>query len=258
MSKFSDQVPNHNDVLEFLPLFHTCDSFQARTYIGKKLLRTEDVCEIFKEPITYLFYGRPAFKYTVRDGNTVNLAMYPICFVFDIDLIGAIRRIYPFDTGALYHKILERFIHDKNVVADFELEPSTKRISDVILQFHGSNRNYIESRLRDKLAIDPFNFESVSFEKMHDRYAPDRSDERRVTIEIQAEQELSLTSGALKAIIVPTQMLGSPFLLNFVSTVGCDVRSYDIDVWDPKSSFALVASEAKKYIFSLMKAATMV
>ncbi|CDZ46972.1 hypothetical protein [Neorhizobium galegae] len=254
MSNFSDQVPLSNQRLEFLPLFHTCDAFQGRTYLREQLLKTEDVCEVFNEQITYLFYGRPAFKYSMNEGNYVNLSMYPLCFVFDIDLVGAIKRIFPFDTGALHHKILKRFIHEKNVVADFELSPDQNRISDVIIHFYGSNRSYVDGKLAD-LQIDEFDFESTAFSQMHNRYVPDGSDERRITIEVHGEQQISLDKGALKALIVPAPMLDSQFLRNFSSSNGVELRSYDIDVWDPTVSFALVATAAKKYILETLKAA---
>lgn len=242
-----------NQTLDFLPAFHTCDLFRGRTYLENKLLRTDDVCEVFDEPITYLFYGRPAFKYSVKPELKI-LAYYPICFVFDIDLIGAIRRLFPFDTGALFHKILNKFIHEDNVIAHFEMEPDKQRISDIVMKFCGNNRNYISSTLREE-KIDPFHFESTAFRQMHDPHRSDKSDERRVTIEIQAEREIGLDKGALKAIIVPYQMLGSEILENFLRATNCDVRTYDIDVWDPSSSFPIVAQVAKDYVYNQMKAA---
>jgi hypothetical protein len=252
MSAFSEQVPIFNEVLDFLPAFHTCDLFRGRTYIENKLLQTKDICEVFEEPITYLFYGRPAFKYSVQPGLKL-LAYYPICFVFDIDLIGSIKRLYPFDTGALFHKILNKFIHDDNVVAHFELQPEKQRISDVVMQFYGNNRNYLAPSLKDKLSIDPLHFESGAYKQMHDPFASDKSDERRVTIEIQADQEISLSEGALQAVIVPSQLLDSDVFSRFLKAVKCDVRSYEIDVWDPSSSFPIVAQVAKQYVHSRLK-----
>lgn len=247
MSKFSSQVSRSNNTYEFLPLFHTCEAFQARSYIEDRCLTTTDICEVFEEPITYLFYGRPAYKYAMKDGSTTNLASYPICFVFDIDLLPEIKRIYPFDTGALHHKFLNNFIHDNNVVAHFELEPERNRIADVVLHFHGTNENYLAGKLKPR-EHDPFHFESISYAKMHENYVPDRSDERRITMEVHAPQSLQLKKGALKAVILPTPMLGSQFFKAFIEESEVDVRSYDIDMWDPIYSFATVATTARKYI----------
>lgn len=232
---------------EFLPLFHTCEAFQARTYIKERALHTTDVCEVFDEPITYLFYGRPAFKYATKAGLTSNLASYPICFIFDIDLLPEIKRVFPFDTGALHHKILSNFIHDNNVVAHFEVEPERNRIADIVLHFHGSNDNYLAGKVSGK-QHDPFHFESIAYEKMHENYVPDRSDERRVTIEVHAPQNLKLQDSALRGIILPTPLLGSDFLKEFVADAEVDVRSYDIDIWDPIYGFAAIAKIARGYI----------
>lgn len=247
MTNFSEQVPRSNKAYEFLPLFHTCEAFQARTYIRDRELKTTDICEVFKEPITYLFYGRPAYKYALKGGMTKNISVYPVCFIFDIDLLPEIQRIYPFDTGALHHKILSNFIHGDNTVAHFELEPERNRIADVVLHFHGTNANYLAGTLEEK-AHDPFNFESVSYAEMHKTYVPDASDERRITIEVHAPERLKLKDGALRAMIVPMPLLGSEFLADFVRDTDVDVRSYDVDLWDPIYGFSSVARVAKDYI----------
>ncbi len=251
MPNFSEQVPRTNEAYEFLPLFHTCEAFQARTYIRDRELKTTDICEVFDEPITYLFYGRPAYKYATKGGATKNLASYPICFIFDVDLLPEIKRIYPFDTGALHHKILSNFIHNNNVVADFEIEPERNRIADIVLHFHGSNENYLSGTVEPR-EYDPFAFESVAYAEMHHAYVPDRSDERRVTIEVHASETLKLRDGALRAIIVPEAMLGSKLLEEFSSDVDVDIRTYEVDMWDPIYGFAMIARVAKAYISEMV------
>lgn len=247
MPNFSDQVPRSNEAYEFLPLFHTCEAFQARTYIKDRELKTTDVCEVFDETITYLFYGRPAYKYATKSGATKNLASYPICFIFNVDLLPEIKRIYPFDTGALHHKILSNFIHDDNTVAHFELEPERNRIADIVLHFHGSNENYLSGMLEPK-THDPFDFESVAYTEMHKSFVPDTSDERRITIEVHAPEKLRLKEGSLKAVILPTPMLGSKVLEGFVADTNVDLRTYDVDLWDPIYGFAAIARVARTYI----------
>ncbi|WHA40173.1 hypothetical protein [Agrobacterium larrymoorei] len=247
MTNFSDQIPRSNEAYEFLPLFHTCEAFQARTYIKNRELKTTDVCEVFEEPITYLFYGRPAYKYAVKGGGHTNLANYPVCFIFDVDLLPEIKRIYPFDTGALHHKMLSNFIHSDNTVAHFELEPERNRIADIVLHFHGSNQNYLSGTV-DPKTYDPLDFESIAYTEMHKSYVPDKSDERRITIEVHAPEMLRLKDGSLKAMIIPTPMLGSKLLNDFVDDTEVDVRTYDIDIWDPIYGFAGIARVARSYI----------
>ncbi|MDH0113374.1 hypothetical protein N7379_02700 [Rhizobium pusense] len=247
MPKFSEQVPRSNEAYEFLPLFHTCEAFQARTYIEDKELKTTDICEVFEEPITYLFYGRPAYKYATKGGATKNLATYPICFIFDVDLLPEIKRIYPFDTGALHHKILSNFIHNDNVVADFVMEPERNRIADIVLHFHGSNENYLSGTVEPK-THDPFAFESIAYSEMHKAYVPDTSDERRITIEVHAPEVLKLKEGALRGMIIPLPLLGSELLNDFKNDENIDILTYDVELWDPIYGFAEISRKARNYI----------
>lgn len=247
MTNFSDQVPKTNQEYEFLPLFHTCDAFQARLYFKNRLIEANDVCEVFNEKITYLFYGRPAFKFAISDGGTRSLAPYPICFIFDINLLDSIKRIFPFDTGALHHKLMKNFVHNDNVVAHFNLGPSIDRIGDVVLHFYGGNQEYMDYTLRDT-KLDPFDFESVAFKELHNDVERTYVDERRVTIEVQAGESLKLKGGALRAIIVPMAALDSVHLQSFINDTNVDVKTYDIDLWDPKYSFSEVAKVARTYI----------
>ncbi|MFB8342450.1 hypothetical protein ACWGNA_13390 [Brucella cytisi] len=247
MSIFSEQVDRANTLFSYLPLFHTCDGFDARKHFQMRELQTEDICEVFDEKITYLFYGRPAFKYEVTDQSTKQLQLYPVCFVFDLYFIKDIKRIYPFDSGAMHHKLLSDFVGSKMTLADFELEPDRKRIADVVLRFYETNSAYLESKFKGR-PIDPLNFESVAYQQMNDAYLANTADERRVTIEVQAGQTVPFSGGALKAVIAPTQYLSSPLFQSFVSELKIDVRTYEINVWNPRMSFGLLADLSKQYL----------
>lgn len=146
MSTFSDQVPRANETFKFLPLFHTCDGFFARKHLRAEELVTEDVCEVFNEQVTYLFYGRAAYKYALTDLATTQLSLYPVCFIFDLELIEDIKRIYPFDSGAMHHAFLKGFMDDKMTLADFESEPDTRRIADIVLKFFDNNSDYLKAK----------------------------------------------------------------------------------------------------------------
>ena len=248
-SRFSTQVPISNQAIELLPAYHTCDGFDARSHVERGEILTTDTCEVFGRNITYLFYGRPAFKYALDDGATTNLALYPVCFVMNLEKMEALSRIFPFDTGALFHKRLSRYIHKKHTVLDFEIEPKTSRINDIVFHFFGSIKNYINpsAPARDYAAED---FESVSYSKMIDSHVRTEADERRVTIEIHAPESVKLTSGVLQAIILPTQLRGSKLYSDFIDANQIKAQCYDIEVWNPALSFGLVSAAAKRFMLS--------
>lgn len=211
------------------------------------VLETNDCCEVFNEQITYLFYGRAAYKYALTDESTKQLNLYPVCFVFDLELLPDIKRIYPFDSGAMHHGLLKKFMDDKTVLADFEIEPEGRRIADIVLKFFNTNGAYLEGKINDR-PIDPLDYESKAFVEMTNAHVGTLADERRVTIEVQAGQTVPFSKGLLKGMIVPMQYMDSPFFRDFIAKQGVDIRSYSIDVWNPKQSFGVLAGAAKQLL----------
>lgn len=247
MSRFSEQVPKSNVEFELLPLFHTCDGYDAGEHIKNSAIKTSDVCEVFKEKLTYLFYGRPAYKYSLPEGSTENLEFYACSFVFRAEKIEDVKRIFPFDTGALHHGFLKNFINPKADVAKFEVEPDVRRIADIVLRFHGGNENYLKRNTKSG-QFDPLDFESLAFERMHNAQSWDKTDERRVTIEVQAGDVVDLTGSTLEALILPRGMVSSQHVQRIVEATGADVIGYDIETWDPRYSFNEVMRVARQYL----------
>jgi hypothetical protein len=249
-SRFSEQVPISNQAIDLLPVYHTCDGFDARSHIERREIKTTDVCEVFNEKITYFFYGRPAFKFAVGDESTTDLSLYPVCFVMNLEKIGPLKRLFPFDSGAMFHKRFKRYFHHKNTVLDFELEPQTSRIKDMVFHFFGDTKNYIHPTRADRsFAVE--NFESVSYSKMIESHVRAEADERRVTIELQADADVALTKQSLQAIILPTPLRDSKLYRDFIDANDIRAQCYDIEVWNPALSFGLVAAAAKRFTLSM-------
>jgi len=249
-SRFSTQVPLSNQATNLLPAYHTCDGFDARAHVERGEIQTNDACEVFGAKITYFFYGRPAFKYAVDEEATTDLSLYPVCFVMKLENMEPLKRTFPFDTGALFHKRLKRYFHRKNTVLDFELEPNTSRINDVVFHFFGDNKKYIHpSRSDREYAAE--DFESVSYSKMLETHVRTEADERRVTIELQAGPTVPLTRSSLQAIILPTQLRGAKLYSDFIDANGIKAQCYDIEVWNPALSFGLVSAAAKRFMLAM-------
>lgn len=244
-NQFSSQVPRSNEAFELLPLFHTCDGLDARNHILNSSINTSDTCEVFKENITYLFYGRPAFKYDTKNSLSRDISLYPTAFVMNAENIGGIKRIYPFDSGAMHHKRYEDYFNRKMTVLDFELEPITSRISDVVLHFFGSNENYLNFKTND-INNEETDFEAHSFLEMVRSLSNSKADERRATIELQAHEVVKLGPNSLKAIIVPTALRDTKLIKNFAESNEVIIESYDVAVWNPAQCFGLIQSSAHK------------
>jgi hypothetical protein len=247
MKSFSESIPRTNKQFKFLPLFHTCDGVDARRYMSEGKIDTLIDCEVFGEKITYLFYGRAAYKYDVTDEGTTRLDLYPVCFVFEFDLVKDIKRIYPFDSGAKHHNLLDKYINPKISLTNFEIEPDTRRIADIIVRFYRSNGNYLDGKTRE-IDVDPLDFETSAYIEMNRGYLAGRADERRATVEVQTGQSVPFQGGALKGVVCPIQYLDSALFQTFAGKSGITVKTYQIDVWNPRIAFGALSGAAKQFL----------
>jgi hypothetical protein len=246
MTEFDAQLPRANQTFELLPLFHTCDAYNARKHIRKSALFAPK-CDVFDEELVYLFYGRPAFKYKTEEGANRSLSLYPIAFVFDALQIPEIARIFPFDSGAMSAGMYKRHFHPEMTYLDFELKGDTSRISDLIIQFFQSNKRYLDFKNVDT-DRDSFDFESQQLAELYRALSTEPADERRATIEIQAANGVSINSNSLTAIIVPEELAGDESLKAFIKNNGAIIETYPALVWNPSQCFGILQQAARRFI----------
>lgn len=86
---------------------------------------------------------------------------------------------------------------------------------------------------------------------MIDSYIRTEADERRVTIEVQADSIVKLNRDSLKAIILPTQLRSSKLYSAFIKGNGIKAQCYDIEVWNPAHSFGLISAAAKRLTLAM-------
>lgn len=247
MSRFSSQVPEFPDNFELLPVYHVCDGHAARDHVESDALIASDKCEVFKSKINYLFYGRPSFKYVSQLKNTKLLAFYPVCFVLNLNEISNIMDIYPFDTGALHHKLLEEFFHKNTTVKDFSMGSDKNRIRDIVLQYFGSNDAYL-SQHASSTSLAASHFESTSYRAMISGIGNSKADERRITIEVQAGERIEKLSTKLVGMILPRDLKDDPNFSKYIDNNNIRHLTYSIQLWQPDQYFSVVAEKAEQLI----------
>jgi hypothetical protein len=246
MSIFSDQVPISNLAFDFLPMYHVCDGHDARRYILSNRVESLEDCDVFSEKLIYLFYGKPAFKYKTPDVSTKNLAFYPTCFIFRPESLDNIKRIFPFDTGALHLNMLKDFVHKSMGIEDFLLGSDLKRVADLVPNFFGGNDNYLAGKPKD-LNIPALDLESSTYVEMV-AASVHGTDERRATIEVQLGEIISEMSQKLIGIVCPSQFLDDKRFMDFVKKYNIRYRGYSIQNWIPSQHFGILSAEAQKLI----------
>src|SRR4051794_38754532 len=95
----------------FLPFTHITRAYSFDEMLDGETLEPT-LCDVFKEPLVYLFYSRPAYR--AKQGNNARLEFeWPIVFLFDAEKIAPIKRVFPFDSGAFSLGLYEAFFDRK-------------------------------------------------------------------------------------------------------------------------------------------------
>lgn len=253
MSKLSEQLPRYNVQFDLLPLFHVCDAYNAREHLALGEITTDIECDVFGGRLNYLFYGRPAYKYATETGSTRNLSVYPVAFVLDAESVDSIRRIFPFDTGAMQIGMYKSYFHKKSSNLDFELEPTTSRIKDLVIHMYGTNENYTRFDLADARS-SPNSFEMNGLAELFRSLHAQAADERRATIEVQTDNAIVLSPESLIGMIVPLPFMEDPLYKDFAQANNALLEPYEIAVWDPSQCFGLVQNAARLLMTRLAEA----
>jgi hypothetical protein len=197
-----------------LPLIHitTCYDFDRITR-GNSL--SPQHCDVFNEELTYLFYGRPAYR--AKDGNNARLEFeWPIIFLLDPEKISPIKRVFPFDSGAFKLGYYRDFFHVQSKISDFVLEPTIDSVRKIVGAFYVSHAEYYSGSTRKNVELPLRQFEMQGVYELSripgvqgGHPGKPTRDERSSAIEVQVADPINLKE-ALIAIILPEPYIGDP------------------------------------------------
>tara|TARA_R110000744_G_scaffold380483_2_gene501416 strand:+ start:4588 stop:5349 length:762 start_codon:yes stop_codon:yes gene_type:complete len=210
--------------LNYLPIFHSCDSLFFKKIITERCIKVRD-CKIFDEKLSYFFYGKPAYK--SREVNSKLSSFLPTSFILDLDNLDSLKRMAPFDTGAFADNLFDRYMHPAMTIYDFLLTPKKETLLKLVSFFYGNNENYLKAKLKPSFTCDSMEFEVESYKSMIIETAISTSDERKTSIEIQSVKDVSIESGILKAIILPSSFLASPNIESLMKEVEFEILPYE-------------------------------
>lgn len=188
-----------------LPLTHTTDAFDLRDIVSSAEIQPS-YCEIFREELSYFFYGRPAY----RKNGTIqanSLAAYaPIVLIFKPSVADDAITAFPFDSGAFKDEKYLEVMHHRMAVEDFGLEPSLEKIGKLVIFFFGSNNRYYDQIPARKRKAGAGEFEAQGYSELVVYRGKNERDDRSTTIEVILDNHLKLKDNLL-AVIVPSSFL---------------------------------------------------
>ncbi|MBB3860801.1 hypothetical protein GGQ88_002070 [Novosphingobium hassiacum] len=211
-----------------MPVFHT-----TRAYYAKKILIEGAIkprrCEVFRgEDLTYLFYGRPSYKMP-EDMAIAKYWQLPSVFIFESDVVDY-KRIFPFDTGAFKGGLYPQFF-GMMPLSEYELNGNQDYPRKIVSAFFATTEKFFKLKPR-KLNEFEEEFEVTATDEeikaLYDliEHNDGKVDDRRFSIELQTENEVLMSSGKCKAIIIPEEYLENTELIEKVESQGIEVMSY--------------------------------
>lgn len=209
-SKFGDEKVAG----ELLPLFHSCDAYWARSIISEKKIKPL-FCNVFKEQLAYLFYGRPAYKNSTTQSSKLN-AMFPVSFIIKSAGVKPVKRLAPFDTGAFWKELYKDFLHKGMRVENFLLSPDINTIPKFIHFFFETNEAYYKGEPRPAVTFDSMDFEIESYFELIRARWQSGADDRKASIEVQIDRELEMTQHNVEAIVIPSHLKSSSYVQDVV------------------------------------------
>jgi hypothetical protein len=230
---------------EELPLIHTSRCEHLAAIAATHTLEPRE-CTVFSESLTYLFYGRPAYRSRVGSQFGEPIALCPVCFVFKPRTVSrTLHRVFPCDTGAVAS---DRFAPEipASDLAALELAPEIESARRAVSLFFEHNGAYFAGRV---MAGRSFVGGSVAarFYDLLQRPGPADYDDRKSAIEVQVNQAVPL-SGQLLFVVLPKEFLEeAPVRDAIINIWNCDPVTYPTFHGDaPAAYYAVVRQEVAK------------
>jgi hypothetical protein len=117
-----------------MPCVHTTDGYAFRAILESQEL-TPQPCPLYLEDLTYLFYGKPAYRANMLTPPNRLRAYLPVCLIFSTDVISTCKRVLPFDTGAFAKGLFKKHMHERMDKTDFQLTPTLESARRLIATF---------------------------------------------------------------------------------------------------------------------------
>ncbi|RYY28727.1 MAG: hypothetical protein EOP62_02410 [Sphingomonadales bacterium] len=191
------------EALPRLPMVHSTDCYSFADVLAGGTLQPQN-CPVFTgEQLTYLFYGRPAFRPNIGAEPTSLTHFFPVCIIFRTEWLPEIRRIFPFDSGAFHGGFYDAYLHHQMKLGDFALEPDAITPGKLIGRFFSTAGAYLTARPKIAPTFDASEFEAQSYSALINAREGNAIDSRGSGIEVQTASPITIAD-AVAAVILPS------------------------------------------------------
>lgn len=192
---------------------HTTDSYSFDEILSSNSLVPQP-CPVFKEDLSYLFYGRPAYR--VTDDAPISIdANAPVVLLLGSNLIEQAERVFPFDSGAFAAGRYSKWLNKRMKLSQFNVETNGGTPRKLVTAFFRDTERYF-SCLASNPDI-PYGGEHIVDSLVRILSDPDTkaADDRRLAFEMQVKSPIPLNSTYIQAIILPRVWQGTDAIKAF-------------------------------------------
>jgi hypothetical protein len=206
MTSFSDYVQKQAMSPGELPVVHTTKYYRLPAIQASNMLHAA-TCKVFKEPLLYFFYGRPAYRDDSQIMPTRDIGFYPICFVFRGSGIGSkAKRVFPFDTGAGQSGLYEPAIKKGVAVSDYQLLAAVESARKLVGGFFDTDEKYLSNNPKSGLVFSSTEAPAQSYYQLINGGGDPECDDRYSAVEIQLGSNIDIRDDIM-AVVLPTSFL---------------------------------------------------
>jgi hypothetical protein len=189
-------------------------------------------CNVFKgEKLCYFFVGRPAYKTKpVENPSTWQL---PVAFVVRFQTPPPIKRAFPFDSGAFFHKKLPSYI-TMFKLDGYELGADSALVGRLVSFYFKTPERYFKRRpagleeINEEYSLDMRHAEIMALGKLYHENSSHKFDDRAAAIEIQVEQDIELKPENLLGVVMPAEYARVPGFMADIKRLTNIVETYDL------------------------------
>jgi hypothetical protein len=189
---------------------HGTSAYLGRTILaGPTPTLSPTSCPVFKEPLLYVFHGRPAYRVADEQEDRNDGFYSPVCFILAPDALLSIKRIFPFDTGA--YDRYKPYLHHRMTRDEFALATTSDTPQRHVTAFFNTNGNYYLGTVTPKLPIPASEMEVQAYYNLITAPGFHDFDGRCSSVELQVDHDISLSDKTL-AVILPNALANVPEL----------------------------------------------
>ncbi len=230
MTSFADYIQKQAVTSVELPMVHTTEYFRLASIQASNRLQAS-ACKIFKEPLLYFFYGRPAYRDASQIIPTRDVGFYPICFVFRPGTISnKAKRLYPFDTGASQSGLYEPAIKRTEALTGYPVLAVIESARKIVSCFFETEEQYLSNKPKPGLIFSSAESDARSYYELINGGGDPGCDDRYSAVEIQIAESLDISQDIM-AVVLPVCFLEDADLANTILKVWhAEPLTYDADI----------------------------